>query len=173
MVTGGVTSARPHWPRAGYHFETKGEFWLVGLGSCGPYKQAREWVLPLWEALLRRQHELPPVVDRSVYVSPYHGRETEFTCYVGLAAREEVVDLPPGMRCIRIPTHTYAVGSVRGSRAEIDEVYRTLPEWAEAQGRRPDKGSLWLEIHPQAPTHAPHAPPCFDVYLPVLPLGWH
>jgi predicted transcriptional regulator YdeE len=80
---------------------------------------------------------------------------------------EPVHDLPAGMKCVRIPAHTYAVGEVRGSRGEIDRVYSELPEWAASLGAGVNKAILWLEIYPNGPCIEPNEPMHFDIYLPV------
>lgn len=152
---------------ADFHFTDHGSFWVVGLGGVGPYTTARQWVMPLWEEFIRRREELPASVDRSLYISPCHGRETEFTFYVGFASREEIVAPPPGMICIRILAHQYVVGQVRGPRAEIERVYAALPAWAEAHGRSTNKAILWLETYPDGPCHDPDGPFTFDIHLPL------
>lgn len=154
-----------------YRFETKDEFWFVGCGGVGPYfdpsKIEANWVIPLWKELFRRQHELPASVDQTTYISPCHGRESEFTFYGGFASTGPVDDLPEGMLCFRIPAHTYAVGRVQGPREEIGRVYRSLPQWAEQQGRPINRAILWLEIYPDRPVLDPQGPFAFEVWQPV------
>src|ERR1043165_299599 len=95
-----------------YRLVHKEAFWLVGVSASGPYAIAQTWIPPLWDTFVRRANELPPTLDRSAYVCPTHGRETEFTYYIGFAAGEELTELPTGMLCIQILAHTYVVGRV-------------------------------------------------------------
>jgi predicted transcriptional regulator YdeE len=151
----------------GYHFVDCAESWFVGLGSVGPYRTSRAWVMPIWEELIRRQGELPASVDRSVYLSPCHGRESEFTFWIGFACREEIMNPPTGMSCFRLPPHTYAVGEVRRPREEIDRLYDTRGPWADSEGRPTNPSILWLEIYRQPPAADPAGPFDYDIYLPL------
>ena len=160
-----------------FHFETVESFWLIGLGSSGPYfnpqTPSNNWVIPIWREFLQRQNELPATADRSRYLSPCHGRETDFTFYCGLAVSEKPSHLPAEMTAIRIPTHTYAVGTVTGAREEIDRVYAALPPWAAEQGYPVNNAILWLESYPypKGPTLEPDQPHFFHIYLPVYLLA--
>jgi predicted transcriptional regulator YdeE len=159
-------------PEQEYRFETIEEFWLVGLGSSGPYfsphKVEANWVMPLWQEFIRRHKELLDPVDRSTFISPCHGRETDFTFYCGFAAPLPPETLPEGMLSLRIPTHTYVVGRVDGPRSEIDRLYRVLPQWAAGQGHAINERILWLERYAVAPNLHPDGPFHFEICLPVL-----
>lgn len=154
-----------------HRFETRDTFWFVGLGGVGPYfkpdRPEENWVVPLWEELFRRQHELPAHVNRRTYISPCHGREREFTFYGGFASQGPVDSLPSGMIAFQIPTHVYAVGSVNGERSEINRVYSELPEWAAQRQRPVNRSILWLEVYPRKPVLNRDGPFQFDVWLPV------
>src|SRR4051794_30075103 len=98
----------------GCRLVTKEEFWLVGFVGSGPFRNAGEWVGKLWETVRSRAPELPPSVNQAAFVCPSAARETEFTYYIGWESPAELTELPDGMVCIRIPTHTYAVGRQHG-----------------------------------------------------------
>src|SRR5689334_25313466 len=109
-----------------YRVVHKEAFWLAGVSGSGPYATSQAWVPPLWDTFVRRANELPATLDRSAYVCPTHGRETEFTYYIGFAAAEEPAGLPAGTLCIQVLAHTYAVGRMRGPQSAINPTYAAL-----------------------------------------------
>jgi predicted transcriptional regulator YdeE/catechol 2,3-dioxygenase-like lactoylglutathione lyase family enzyme len=148
----------------GYRLVTKEEFWLVGFVSSGPFQKAPEWVEKLWETVRSRAPEFPPPVNQAAFVCPNAARETEFTYYIGGESRAELTDLPAGMVCIRIPAHTYAVGTHRGGK---HDTYADLRDWFKQEGCEALPGSLRLEVYPPSFQTADEL--LFDVYLPVTP----
>lgn len=155
----------------GYHFEVLDSFWLIGLNGSGPYfdrmKPSENWVIPIWQEFLSRQDELPPACDRSRYLSPCHGRETDFTFYCGCAVAEKPSQIPAGMKAIQMRSHTYAVGTVSGTLAEVERVYTTMKSWAASQGHPVNNAILWFESYPNGPTLQAGQPHFFQIYLPV------
>lgn len=154
-----------------YRFETRQCFWFVGVGGAGPYFDPRRpednWVVPLWEELFRKEGMIPDVVDRTTYISPCHGRESEFTFYGGFASNERLERFPERLVTFRVPTHTYAVGTVNGGQDAIEQIYHELPEWARRHGRSVNRSIVWLEVYPERPVLQPDGPFRFEVWLPV------
>jgi predicted transcriptional regulator YdeE len=150
-----------------------GELWVVGVAGSGPFWSASggasggsdRWVSRLWEAVRRHAGNLPDSVDRRGFLCPHFGRETEFTYYVGYESSADVTDLPPGLVCIKIPAHTWAVGLVQGSD-QIDRVYSGLSRWIEAQGYEEVPRALAIEAYPPDGPR-PGDDLVFDVLLPV------
>jgi len=136
-----------------YRMEDRPACWLTGVVGSGPHANGGEWVRELWARFLGRADELPEGLDRSVFVSPCHGRETEFTCYLGYAGESPVPasDLPDGFVSILIPAHRYGVATVSGDQADVTAVYGDLPRWIEGQGATTDREILWLELYRERP----------------------
>jgi predicted transcriptional regulator YdeE/catechol 2,3-dioxygenase-like lactoylglutathione lyase family enzyme len=152
-----------------FEIVARDESWFVGLNTSGPFATARQRVMRSWHEIKARQGELPASVDRSRFIAPSHGRQHEFTYYVGFAAPTEVLELPEGMHCFQLPAKSYAFGSVRGPAEEINRTYAELPKWARTKGWEVNKEILWLEIYPEPPSDDPTDPFHFDIYLPVRP----
>lgn len=154
-----------------YRFERKAGFWFVGVGSAGPYFDPNHpednWAVPLWRELFDKETMLPSGADRSAYISPCHGRESEFTFYGGFAYNSRPDQVPEGFVAFHVPPHTYAIGAVNGGREAIAEVYGELPAWAESQGRSINRSILWLEVYPERPVLEPDGPFRFEVWLPA------
>ena len=161
-----VTEQRTEVTATKFHLANRPEFWLVGVGASGPHEGAQIWVRRLWDRFLGMADELPDGLDRSVYVSPCHGRETEFTIYIGYTMPNDPGELADGLVKVRIPAHTYGVGTVSGTQAEVNRLYGELPAWMDAQGTPTNREILWLEIYPDPPR--PIGEPIdLEVWLPV------
>lgn len=142
-------------------------FWLVGLVSTGSFRDANARIGALWEELVARRAELKLPRDPGEWLSLCHGRETEFTCYLGLALPEEPPSVPRGMVAIEVPPHEYGVASVRGTQADVNAVYTQLPAWIEAQDREWNRSILWIESYPE-PYRDGETELHFDIWLPLL-----
>lgn len=136
----------------GFRFVGRPANWLVGIAGSGPHATGRVWVRQLWDRFLAIADDLPGDLDRSVYVCPCHGRETEFTYYLGFTSQEPVDDLPDGVVCIELPTHIYGVGNISGSQDDVMRLYHDLPAWMAAQGKPSNREILWLERYPSPPS---------------------
>jgi predicted transcriptional regulator YdeE len=160
------TAASEQLDSDSFRFETRCEFWLVGLTSIGQLETAAAWTTPLWDQFIHRQGELPASVDRSVFITPYQVCGADLTLYVGFASPWEVEDLPDGMTCIRIPEQTYAVGAVSGNHEQIGNTYAELRAWVPEQGRAVNPETLTLEIYQDQPEYPDH-PYDYEIWLPV------
>ena len=141
-------------------------FWLTGVVNSGPHATGREWVRALWADFLARQGEVPDGFDRSVYVSLCHGRETEFTCYLGFASEQQAASVPDDMVSILLPAHEYGVATVSGSQEDVMEAYGALPAWIRQQGREVNREILWLELY-TAPPRPIGEPIELEIWLPL------
>jgi predicted transcriptional regulator YdeE len=150
-----------------YRVVHKETFWLIDVSGSGPYAIAQAWIPPLWESFIRRTNELPLTLDRSAYVCPTHGCETEFTYYIGFASAEELTELPTGMLCIQILAHTYVVGRVLGPQSAINTAYASLIAWIGEQGHELLDQILWLDVFPEPPNTSPSATLDYEIYLPI------
>jgi predicted transcriptional regulator YdeE len=148
-----------------YRFEKRNECWVIGVGGRGPAETREEWMAPLWDAFVRRQGELPPSVDHSVYISPCHSGE-DGAAYVGFASPWEVEDLPDGMVCVHLPEGWYAVGEVLGDRDQAGRTHEALRNSARDAGRTLAEDRPCLEIYSDRPDY-PTRPLEYEVWLPV------
>jgi predicted transcriptional regulator YdeE len=150
-----------------FRIVSRDAFWLTGMVNSGPHATGREWVRALWTAFLDRHGELPDGLDRSVFVSPCHGRETEFTCYLGYASPEEPTNVTDGFVSVLIPAHEYGVATVSGSQDDVMRAYGDLPAWIAAQGRQVNREILWLEQY-SAPPRPIGEPITLEIWLPLV-----
>lgn len=134
-----------------FRIEPRAACWVTGMVDSGPHVTGRQWVRAMWDRFLSREHDLSGGLDRSVFVSPCHGRETEFTCYLGYASDARPERVPDGMVSILVPEHDYAVAVVSGSQEDVMRAYADLPAWAEDQGRDVNRELLWLELYNTPP----------------------
>ncbi len=77
-----------------FRIDSRDEMWVTGVVNSGPHDTGQQWVREMWQAFLKREGDLPDGLDRSVFVSPCHGRETEFTCYLGYASESRPAQRP-------------------------------------------------------------------------------
>ncbi|HVL26495.1 MAG TPA: GyrI-like domain-containing protein [Thermomicrobiales bacterium] len=150
-----------------FRIATRDAFWLTGMVDSGPHATGREWVRAMWADFLARQDELPETLDRSVFVSPCHGRETEFTCYLGFASEQQPSHVPDGMVSILVPAHDYGVATVSGSQEVVIQAYGALPAWIVQQGRQVNREILWLELY-TAPPRPIGDPIDLEIWLPLV-----
>jgi predicted transcriptional regulator YdeE len=120
----------------------------------------------MWADFLARQDDLPEDLDRSVFVSPCHGRETEFTCYLGYAS-EQPNSVPDGMVSILVPAHEYGVATVSGLQEDVMHAYGALPAWIAEQGRQVNREIVWLELY-AAPPRPIGDPIDLEIWLPLV-----
>jgi predicted transcriptional regulator YdeE len=146
------------------HFATRDGFWLTGLVSTGPYADANERISGLWDELVLRQDEME---IPSEWLSLCHGRETEFSCYLGLGSVERPSIVPKGMVTVEVPTHEYAVARVSGSQDDVNAVYTYLPAWSGAHGREWNRSILWIEVYPEPYRHGTTELK-FEIWLPLV-----
>lgn len=134
-----------------FRIESRHAAWVTGMVNSGPHQTGQQWVRAMWDAFLSRQDELPDGIDRSTFVSPCHGRETEFTCYLGYESASRPETVPDGMVSIFIPAHQYAVAVVSGSQDDVIATYSALHAWVPGQGREVNGEILWLERYMTPP----------------------
>jgi predicted transcriptional regulator YdeE len=151
----------------GFRIVSRDAFWLTGMVGSGPHATGRQWVRATWSDFLSRQDALPDGLDRTVFVSPCHRRETEFTCYLGYASPDEPAKVPDGMVSILIPPHEYGVATVSGSQDDVNQVYVSLPAWIMQQDRQVNREILWLEQY-TAPPRPIGEPIDLEIWLPLL-----
>ena len=162
-TTGQTAFAQSHHAR----FASREGFWLTGLVSTGPFTDANERISSLWTGLVRRQDELAVQASPEEWLSLCHGRETEFSCYLGLATPERPATIPEGMVSIEVVPHEYAVATVEGTQDDVNAVYTQLPEWAAAHGREWNRSILWIESYPE-PYRDGETQLNFEVWLPLV-----
>lgn len=153
-------------PETDFRLVERPASWLVGIVGSGPHETGRTWVRQLWDRFLVIADSLPGDLDRSVYVCPCHGRETEFTYYLGFTSPVQVGNLPEGMVCIELPAHTYGVCRVSGSQEDVMRLYHELSSWMAAQGEPSNLEILWLELY-DAPPRPIGERIDLEVWLPV------
>jgi AraC family transcriptional regulator len=124
----------------------------------------------LWEAFLKRVHEIPDQVRPGVFVSPCHDRVTDFTCYIGVEVRS-ADQVPEGMLALTVPTQQYAVFTHKGPIRNVPTTYQRALKWIERKGFQKDHSTLGLEVydHRYLPTtHDGNSPDnMFDIYIPI------
>ena len=150
-----------------FRLDSRDEMWVTGMVNSGPHETGPQWVREMWRDFFSRDAELPEGLDRSAFISPCHGRETEFTCYLGHASSSRPVSVPDGMVSIRIPPHEYAVATVSGSQDDVRQTYADLPAWAKEQGRQWNTSLLWLEFYRESP-HPIGERIDLEIWLPLL-----
>jgi len=144
---------------------------LLGIGWTGPYSAARE--LPRrWREFVQRAEEIPGRVHPGTFLSPIHGRKTDFTVYIAVEVDPDDEAAPPeGLVRLTLPDQRYAVMTHRGPASRVQETYRALYAWMEKSGLHRDKDALWLEVYDQGYTPAADehmGEGCaFDVYVPL------
>jgi AraC family transcriptional regulator len=147
----------------------KDSFQVVGIPWTGPYTMSRE-IPKLWEAFLKRVHEIPHQAEPGVFVCPCHDRVTDFTCYIAVEVTR-VEQVPEGMVALTVPTQTYAVFTHRGPIRNVPATYQKAWKWIERKGYRKDHSTLGLEVynHRYIPvTHDPAAPDnMYEIYIPI------
>lgn len=149
-----------------YRIDSRDACWLTGLVSTGPFDGAHERITALWQELAMRYREIGLRDEPVEWLSPCHGRETEFTCYLGLTSDDPVSEVPDGMVAIELRPHEYAVASFRGSQEELMAVYQDLDEWIVTQGRERNDAVLWLESYPR-PYKQSQPNLELDIWLPL------
>jgi AraC family transcriptional regulator len=142
-------------------------FWLTGLVSTGPFTDAHRRISNLWEELIARQGELDLPGPPDEWLSLCHGRETEFSCYLGVATDERLAIVPAGMVAVEVPPHEYAVARVEGTQDDVHAVYTYLPAWIEEQGQKWNRTILWIEAYPE-PYRDSQTELDFEVWLPLM-----
>jgi AraC family transcriptional regulator len=149
-----------------FRMDQKDAFWLVGMVGSGPHESGPHWVRRMWRAFLDRQDDLPDGLDRSTFLSPCHGRETEFTCYLGYRSARKPENLADGMVSIMIPSHEFGVATVSGTQEDVRQAYGALPAWLSGQGREVNREILWLELY-SAPPRPIGEPIDLEIWLPL------
>lgn len=147
-----------------FRIVSRDAFWLTGMAGSGPHAFGRRWVRTPWAAFLAQQDGLPDGLDRSVFVSPCHGRGTEFSCYLRYASPEEPITVPAGFLSVFIPAHEYGAATVSGSQDDGMDACGALPAWIIAQGRQVDRELLRLE-HDVAPPRCIGEPIDLEIWL--------
>lgn len=168
ITTDQNTQATPA-ERYRYRFASRDGCWLTGLVTTGSFTDAHERVTARWDELAARYQEIGLPGEPAEWLSPCHGRETEFSCYLGLTSPEPVVAVPEGMVSIELRPHEYAVASFRGSQSELIETYHDLDAWIAAQGRERDVAVLWLESYPR-PYQRTQPDLELEIWLPLRPV---
>jgi predicted transcriptional regulator YdeE len=146
------------------HFATRDGFWVTGLVSTGPFVGANERISRLWDELVSRQDEMDVA---SEWLSLCHGRETEFSCYLGLGSDERPSIVPKGMVTVQVPPHEYAVASVSGTQDDVNAIYTYLPAWVGAHDREWNRSILWIEAYPE-PYRDDTTELNFEIWLPLV-----
>ena len=144
-----MPAAESRAARYRYRFASREGCWLTGLVTTGPFSDAHERVTACWDEIAARYRELGLDEEPVEWLSPCHGRETEFTCYLGLISPEPVASIPEAMVTIELRPHDYAVASFKGTQEQLIEVYHDLDTWIVKQGRERNYQSLWLESYPR------------------------
>lgn len=135
-----------------WDIRTRDGFWLTGVVGSGPHGTGQVWVRDLWHVLLERSATLPDGLDRDLVVSASHGRETEFTCYLGYTSRAPVdIEGIAGVVQIEILGHDYAVASLSSTQEDVIAAYLGADAWATEQGRSVNRAILGLEMYREAP----------------------
>ena len=146
------------------HIAYRDGFWLTGLVSTGPFSDANTRISALWEELVNKYGE---DAQPDEWLSLCHGRETEFTCYLGVASASRPGIVPDGLMLCEVKPHEYAVASVSGTQEDVNAVYLQLPTWIEAQGREWNDAILWIEAYPE-PYRDGQTELDFKVWLPLV-----
>lgn len=158
-----VTFERKHDVR----LDRRESFWLTGLVSTGPFTDANRRISRLWQELVarRRELDLPDAPDE--WLSLCHGRETEFSCYLGVGTSEPLAEVPEDMVSVEVLPHDYAVARAEGTQDDVNAVYTQLPAWIEEQGQAWNRSILWIEVYPE-PYRDGQTELNFEVWLPLV-----
>lgn len=145
----------------------KEAFQVVGIPWNGTLAQ-REHIQRLFTEMEHRVDEVLCPAEDSVWIAPYHSRETEITYYVTIPV-EKIVDVPNGMVGFTIPEKSYLFGNYRGSAADVNDTYINMFAWMREYGYEQDYQALCLEIYQQDFTHKDNKEDGLqvDIYLPI------
>lgn len=152
-----------------YRFASRDGCWLTGLVTTGPFTDAHQRVTAKWDELAERYKEIGLDGEPDEWLSPCHGRETEFSCYLGLTSPDPVASVPEGMVSIELRPDEYAVATFKGSQEELIEVYTDLDRWIVEQGRERNYRVLWLESYP-TPYQRNQPDLELELWLPLRPV---
>ncbi|ASS74233.1 hypothetical protein CIG75_04035 [Tumebacillus algifaecis] len=149
---------------------TKNSMKLVGIAWSGAYADAKE-IPALWIDFVARAEEISERVSPEAFISPCHGRQTEFTCYL-TAEVADFTTFPEGMKGITIPAQTYVQITHRGPMTAVEATYTRLYRWIEENGYQPNRAELWLEVYDERYNSAKHDPNRaeneYDIFMPII-----
>lgn len=146
----------------------KEEIKVVGISWNGTYSQLNT-IPELIDVMKNRMGEVPNQTNESIFIAPFHSRETELTCYVTTPV-ETLENVPEGMVGFTIPRKNYVCTSHKGSLEEIENTYQQMLEWMQEYGYDLDDNALSLEIFQLSHNDIDSSNLC-ELYLPVKTYG--
>lgn len=142
----------------------KEEMKVVGISRSGTYSQMTG-IPDLFDELKERLEEVPNQTDSSVFIAPFHSRETEFTCYIATTVKN-IENVPDGMVGFTIPRKNYVFSSHNGSLEDLETTYKQMLVWMEEYGYDLDDHALSLEVLREQSRDNEYNR-LYELYLPV------
>ncbi|PWW08672.1 GyrI-like small molecule binding protein [Paenibacillus cellulosilyticus] len=123
---------------------------IVGVEFKAPFTavyMARVHMPAVWETLMKREHEIINVVDRTSYVGVALSRSHIYHYVAGIEVTHPRA-VPEGMISITLPPREYAVYNHAGAvgRSEVDDTYFYLLDKLRKQGLDHDPNAYTLEV---------------------------
>jgi AraC family transcriptional regulator len=143
------------------------EMKVVGIPWNGSYTELDQ-IPKLFTMMKNRFDEVNCKKNDNIFISPYHGRETELTYYVTVPV-EDFNYVPEGMVAFTIPEKSYVFCIHNGSAAEIEHTYGKIQDWMHEYGYEQDFQALSLEVYKTTfnEEHFYHDQIQFEIYIPV------
>jgi predicted transcriptional regulator YdeE len=129
----------------GFRLEVHERCWLTGLAITGPFELAESRTDAAWQSLAERTASSELLQGQEEWLSACHIRETELTCYVGMASDNAPSDPVDDLVTIQIPRHEYLVARHSGNRADLGNLYAAMFAWLQRHDREVNREILWLE----------------------------
>lgn len=145
----------------------KEEIKVIGLAVNSSYSQVSNIPI-LFDQMEERMGEILHKTKESIFIAPFHSRETEFTYYVTVPV-EKIENIPNGMIGFVIPSKKYIFATHNGSASEVENTYLQMFSWMKEHGYEQDYHALSLEIYKNehSTINSFGNKLQFDIYLPL------
>jgi AraC family transcriptional regulator len=144
----------------------KEEIKVVGFSWNGTYSQTST-IPQLFDQMEARLEEVAYQTNESVFIAPFHSRETEFTYYVTIPV-ERIDDIPEGMVGFTIPSKNYVFSTHIGRSEEVENTYKQMFCWMKEYGYEQDLQALNIEIYKEMDKDLFASGDLhYEIYLPV------
>ncbi len=145
----------------------KEEIKVIGLAVNSSYSQISN-ISILFDQMEERMGEILHKTKESIFIAPFHSRETEFTYYVTVPV-EKIENIPNGMIGFVIPSKKYIFATHNGDPSEVENTYLQMFSWMKEHGYEQDYHALSLEIYKneRSAINSFGDKLQFDIYLPL------
>lgn len=145
----------------------KEEIKVIGLAVNSSYSQISNIPI-LFDQMEERMGEILYKTKESIFIAPFHSRETEFTYYVTVPV-EKIENIPNGMIGFVIPSKKYIFATHNGGPSEVENTYLQMFSWMKEHEYEQDYHALSLEIYKNehSTINSFGDKLQFDIYLPL------